>query len=312
MKLVFFGTPPFAASILEKLFKSSHQVVAIVTQPDRPKGRSKAPQMPAVKETALKLAPSLPLLQPEKASTQEIEEQLKRFNADIFVVVAYGEILKQNILDIPPKECVNVHASLLPKYRGAAPIQRAILEGEAESGVSIMYLVRKMDAGDVISQVKCAIAPDMTAGELEEKLCDLGGNALIEALNQIEAGKNQRTPQNESLATLAPKMASEDGKLSPFVEAEKVYRHFRGTTPRPGAYLEILFKGEKKKLKILEAQLKKELQGKEGTFSSPSRKQLLLFCKEGALEISKLQLEGKKACSTADFLNGVSTEDLSL
>lgn len=310
MKLVFFGTPPFAANILETLLDSSYEVVGIVTQPDRPRGRSKKPQMPAVKEKALNLAPNIPIHQPEKASSSDFENTLKSLKADIFVVVAYGEILRENILAIPPKECINVHASLLPKFRGAAPIQRAILEGEKESGVSIMYLAKKMDAGDVILQRACPITSDMTAGELEETLCQMGQEALLVALDQIERGSAKREVQDDEKVTFAPKMNSEEGLLSPFTDSRALYLHFRGVTPKPGAYLEVDHKGVQKKLKVLEAKERQDLSGTPGTFEKIGKKELILYAKQGALSLVKVQLEGKKPALAQDFLNGITPSDL--
>ncbi|MBA3603356.1 MAG: methionyl-tRNA formyltransferase, partial [Parachlamydiaceae bacterium] len=172
MKVVFFGTPPFAAKLLKVLLEQGFSIVAIITKPDKPQGRSKEPLFPAVKETALLYAPNIPLFQPEFVSAPDFAPTLAQFDADLFVVVAYGEIIKQHLLDMPRLGCINVHASILPKYRGAAPIQRAIIGGEEESGVTIMQMVRKMDAGDMIRVAKVPIGQNMIYGELENELCE--------------------------------------------------------------------------------------------------------------------------------------------
>ena len=221
MKVVFFGTPTFAASVLTFLLSNGVNVVAVVSKPDKPKGRSGKPVATPVKLVAYQH--HLPLFQPELVSDPDFVPILHAFDADLFVVVAYGEILKQHLLDMPKKACINLHASLLPKYRGAAPIQQAIINGETESGVTIMHMVKKMDAGDMIKTATTPIGPNETYAELEEKLCKIGSKLLLEVIQDFGRGIEKRTPQDESLVSLARKIELEDCKIEWDQPAQKIH-----------------------------------------------------------------------------------------
>ncbi|MCB1118661.1 MAG: methionyl-tRNA formyltransferase [Chlamydiia bacterium] len=301
MRIVFFGTPKFAANILKVLSEANFDICGIISKPDRPVGRSQKMQPTPVKLVAQSLLPDVPFYQPEKVSQEAFAPTLHALNADLFVVVAYGEILKQHVLDMPKKGCINVHASLLPHYRGAAPIQRAVIAGEKESGVSIMHLVKEMDAGDIILKEALPIPIDMTAGELEEGLCQLGAKLLTEALRHIDNGTAQRTPQNHQEATLAPKVSREECQINWQQEALTVHNLIRGVNPAPGAWCEVYVDGAKKQLKIhrtkaLSGSIEEEVRDK-GHWIIP--------CSSGSLELLEVQLEGKKRMSGPELLRGV-------
>lgn len=300
MNVVFFGTPLFAAHCLEYLIDHQIQVVAVVTQPDRPKGRSLKTLPSAVKSLILEKNPSTPILQPEKSSDPHFLERLKSFGADLFVVVAFGQILPQKLLDIPPLGCINVHASLLPKYRGAAPIQRSIMEGEKETGISIQKMVRKLDAGDVISEAKTPIAPNMTFGELETKLIALAQPLLYETILEFQKGVPQARAQIEEDSTYASKIDLSEGEIHWNLPAEKIHNLVRAFSPKPGAWCWVYTKEGKKRLKILRTSLVSGI-GKPGEILGQSTQ---IACGEGALELIEVQPEGKKAMKAADWMRG--------
>ena len=308
MRVVFFGTPPFAATILESLLAHKVDVAAVVTKPDKPKGRSGKLQPPAVKSSVEALAPHIPIHQPERCSTEEFAKTLQSYQADLFIVVAYGEILKQNILDLPSNGCINVHASLLPKYRGAAPIHRAIIEGEKESGVSIMYMVRKMDAGDVLLQKSVPIGPNMTMGELELALRNAGIEALLTVLNQVEQGAVTATPQNEKDVTFAPKIEPQDARIFWGASALEIHNLVRGTSPFPGAWCTMTSKGQDKRLKVLQTQVTEMPSTEPGTIVKDA-KGLVIACGTGAIRLLKVKPEGSSAMTGEDLLRGALREE---
>ncbi len=299
MKFIYFGTPDFAARILGDLIDHGFLPQAVVTNPDRPKGRTGVLQPTSVKQLLLDKKIDIPIYQPEKASSEEFRQTLEQYQADLFVIVAYGEIIKQHVLDMPKYGCINVHASLLPKYRGAAPIQRAIMEGEKETGVSIMYLVKKMDAGDVILQKSLPIDETDTAGEVELKLADLGSKALLELLPKFEKGEVKAVAQEESKVTFAPKLHHEDGEIFWNVPVKTAFDRIRGVTPRPGAWCWVWVRGEKKRLKILKACKVEHGSG------------LFMRALDGAIELLEVQLEGKKAIQASEFIRGFQLENIS-
>lgn len=305
MKIVFFGTPVFAADILQRLIDSSVDVAAVVTKPDRAKGRTAVPQPSAVKQLVVRYLPHIPLYQPEKISTPEYAALLARHRADLFVVVAFGEIIKQSLLDIPKLGCINVHASLLPKYRGAAPIQRCLMNGETESGITLMYMAKQLDAGDIIKKVSCPIDENMTAGELEQRLCHMGGEALLEVLADLSQNRIFRTPQNESEATFAPKVELEDGEVVWNKPARQIHNLIRGLSPRPGAWCYATVKGERKRLKLIGSSLLRGMAGSPGNIVDVTKEGVVVACGEGALLISRLQLEGKREMAAGELLRGV-------
>lgn len=306
MKIIFFGTPPFASKILLRLIDAGMIPCAVVTKPDKPKGRSGTPTPSAVKATVLSLPHlSIPIFQPEKASAPDFASILAQYEADLFVVVAYGEIIKQHLLDLPRLGCINVHASLLPKYRGAAPIQWSIINGENESGVTIMYMALKMDAGDMILKTIVPISPNMTAGELESALCEAGGTALLSVLRDIKQGKIHREPQNHALATLAPKLELEHCEVKWDRPAQEIHNLIRGVTPIPGAWFSTVIHGQSKQIKICHTEVvDKNFAEAPGTIVSHDNNSVIVACRIGALRVFELQLEGKKRMSAPELLRG--------
>ncbi len=304
MRVVYFGTPQFAANVLQYLIDNHVEIVAVITKPDRPKGRSGEAVPTPVKQIALAQNPPIPVHQPELVSAPEFAETLRAYQGDLFVVVAYGEIIKQHILDMPPRGCINVHASLLPKYRGAAPIQRSIINGETETGVTIMYMVKKMDAGDIIKTVKVPIGPNMTYGELEKSLCEVGSKALLDVIQQFEQGTVQRIEQDHSQATLAPKIELEDCEIHWTLPAKAIHNFVRGVNPHPGAWCFVKIREQQKRLKIISTRVVEGLSGLPGTILSSDKEGLVVACGEDALRILELQLEGKKAMPAEELMRG--------
>ena len=234
MRVVFMGTPEFAVPTLQHLVNSEHSVVGVVCQPDRPSGRGKKIQLGPVKMLAL--AQDLPVIQPEKMKAPEFLETLRAWNPDVIVVAAFGRILPQVILDLPPKGCLNVHGSLLPKYRGAAPIQWAVINGETETGVTIMVMDAGMDTGDILEQAVMPISDDDTAGDVARRMAEIGGSLLVGTLGKWMNETIQPQPQNESQATLAPILKKEDGLLKWSQSAATLANRIRGLSPWPGGY----------------------------------------------------------------------------
>ncbi|MGM0440073.1 MAG: methionyl-tRNA formyltransferase, partial [Chlamydiota bacterium] len=306
-KVIFFGTPHFAAQVLDYLLQHNVDIAAVVTRVDKPKGRSGTPTPPPVKQLLLESYPSIPLYQPLKASDPKFAETLKTYQADLFVFVAYGEIVRENLLEMPKLACINLHASILPKYRGAAPIQRAIIEGETESGVTIMHMVKELDAGNMIKVSKTPINTEMTSGELQERLSEIGQPALLEVIEDFGKGPVKDIPQDHQQVTFAPKVTPKDARISWDQPATKLYNLYRGVTPRPGAWSQIKIRGKAKRLKILQAELVNDRSGSPGKILESSSKGLMLACSSGALNLTKVQLEGKKPMAIAEFLQGFPT-----
>lgn len=296
LKIVFFGTPKFAAHCLQCLFDHGVHVAAVVTQPDRPKGRSLQMTPSPVKEIALD---RLPVLQPEKASEEGFLQTLKGLKADLFVVVAFGQILPQKLLDIPPLGSINVHASLLPKYRGAAPMQRALIQGDKETGIAIQKIVQKLDAGDVIATAKMHIPIDMTYGELEAQLLRLAQPLLLKVIQQYEQGIPQGEAQNHSEATYAAKISVEEGEIHWDLPAQKIHNLVRALSPKPGAWV---WTSQKKRLKILRTRL---IEG-AGSPGVVLNAQGVVACGEGAIQLIEVQPEGKKSMGASEWLRGIS------
>lgn len=299
-KIVFFGTPHFAAEILRHLSEHRVPVVGIVTQPDRPRGRSKQPAASPVKEVAEEVFPNVPIFQPEKASNEEFLQALSLLEADLYVVVAYGQILSQKLLSLPAKGCINIHASLLPKFRGAAPMQRCLMAGEKETGVAIQKMVKQLDAGDVIALAKIPIPKEMVLGELEKELCAISKPLLLKVLREFDGGIPKAEPQDHSLATYASKIDPLEGEISWSEPAEKIHNLVRAFSPRPGAWTWL--DGKTKKMKILRAHLVENRSGNPGELLS---KEGLVACGESALQLIEVQPEGKKAMTWNEWLRGV-------
>jgi len=297
-RVVFFGTPSFGVPILRALIQH-HEVPAVVTQPDRPAGRGRKLQSPPVKELAEK--EGIRVLQPANLRRdQETIATLQKLGADIFVIAAYGQILRPNVLHIPPYGCIGVHASLLPKLRGAAPITAAILQGEKETGITLMLTDEGMDTGPIIAQRKIQIAPDETTETLSAKLAQLGAELLIETLPAWLAGQIEPIPQDESQATYAPRIKKEDGRILWHHSATEIDRQIRAFTPWPGTYC--YWQG--KPLKILKARpLQAESPAPPGTVIE-HKGEIAVTTGEGLLILERVQLAGKRAMEIQDFIRG--------
>ncbi|MCR5657321.1 MAG: methionyl-tRNA formyltransferase [Butyrivibrio sp.] len=303
MKIVYMGTPDFAVAALEKIIEKGHEVVCVVTQPDKPKGRSDKLMPSPVKECALKHG--LEVFQPEKIKTPDAVAKLKTYDADIYVVAAFGQILSQEILDIPRLGCVNIHASLLPEYRGAAPIQFSILDGKKETGVTIQQMNAGMDTGDILSVAKLPITEEDTAGILFDKLMYLGADLIAETLPKLEKGEITPIPQDESKATKCGKISKDMGKINWNDSAEKISYLVRGMNPWPSAFTKL----NGKMLKIWTVKVTGEkANGNAGTIHSVTKESILVNTGDGVLEISELQLEGKKRMDVKSFLLGYDVE----
>lgn len=308
MKVVFFGTPGFSAIVLQYLLENGVDVCAVISKPDKPKGRSGEPVPTAVKVVALSQNPPIPIYQPEIVSAPEFAEVLKPYHADLFVVVAYGEIIKQHLLDLPKKGCINLHTSLLPKYRGAAPIQRAVIDGESETGVSIIHIVKKMDAGDVIEMVKVPIEENDTFGDIEKKLIEAGSKALLKVIKQFENGSVSATPQNQEAVTFAPKIELEDCEIDWAQPAQVIHNLVRGVNPYPGAWCRVTVKGQSKLLKIYSTLVQKGISGNPGEILTMDNSGIVVGCGQDSIKILELQLEGKKRMAPSELLRGSSIE----
>lgn len=299
MKIIYMGTPDFAVAPLEAIIRAGHEVTAVVTQPDKQKGRGKEVQMTPVKVCAI--AHGIPVLQPAKIKAAEAVSELSRYPADIFVVAAFGQFLSEEILTMPRFGCVNIHASLLPAYRGAAPIQWAVINGEEKTGVTVQQMAKGMDTGDMLLKKEVIIAPDETGESLHDKLMEAGAELIVEALPLIERGEITPVKQDEDLASYAPKLTKDMGLLNFNSDALSLERLIRGLNSWPSAYT--MYKG--KTLKIWEAQVLKDNQGKApGEIMEVDREYFDVAAKEGALRIRSLQLEGKKRMLVKDFLLG--------
>jgi methionyl-tRNA formyltransferase len=304
MKIIFFGTPEFAVAHLQALVEAKIVPCAIVTRPDRPQGRSRTPEPPPLKAWAASHLANVPIFQPERCSTPEFAAILKQFGADLFVVVAYGEIIRQFILDLPPFGVINVHASLLPKYRGAAPMRHTLINGDSEAGISIIQLVLKMDAGDILRTKKMPVPDTMTYPELEGHLKILGSQALLEVMCDIEKGTVTRSPQDPSLVTLAPKITPEQCRIDWARPARDLHNLVRAMTPHPGAFCDLFIRGSKKRLKILRASFSAHAPLPPSTLVPAGKPELSVACGDGVLHLLEIQLEGKTPMTAEEFLRG--------
>ena len=297
MRVVFMGTPDIAATCLERILNDGFQVVGVYTQPDRPKGRGMKLTASPVKEVALKAG--IPVFQPENFREEETVEELRALKPDICAVVAYGRILPQKVLDVPAFGCINIHASLLPKYRGSAPYQWAVLNGEKETGVTAMYLCREMDAGDMIDKVATPIGENETAGELLDRLAVLGAELLSKTLTRFQAGPVAGEKQDERLVSYAPML---DKSLCPIdfnKTAQQVHDQVRGLQPWPVATMEL----QGKRFKVHETRVV-TVNGKPGEILGLTKTGLIIACGEGAVEIRSLQAEGGKRMNAPDYFRG--------
>lgn len=303
MKVVYMGTPDFSVGALEAIINSGHEVTAVVTQPDKPKGRSKELQISPVKACALKY--NLPVFQPVKIKAQEAVEKLREYEADIFVVAAFGQILSKEILTMPKYGCINIHASLLPKYRGASPIQWAVLNGEEVSGVTIMQMDEGIDTGDILMQEKVTLDAKETGESLFDKLAVCGADLIVKALDAIEAGTVTPVKQDEAVSTHVGMLKKEFGRMDFSQDAVVLERKIRGLNSWPSAYT--YFKG--KTLKIWSADvLDTDGKGEPGEVLEVTKDWFSVCTGKGILQIKEVQLEGKKRMDVKSFLLGNTIE----
>ncbi|MDE7321482.1 MAG: methionyl-tRNA formyltransferase [Lachnospiraceae bacterium] len=303
MKIVYMGTPDFSVGALEALIKAGHEVTAAVTQPDKPKGRSGQVQFSPVKACALRY--NIPVFQPDKIKTPEAIDKLKTYEADVYVVAAFGQILSKQILEMPKFGCINIHASLLPKYRGAAPINQCIIDGEKETGITIMQMDAGVDTGDILTQKKVIIEDKETAESLFDKLSKAGAELIVETLPMLERGEITPVKQDESFATHVKMMDKSMGRIDWTQDAAVIERLVRGLNAWPSAYTS--YQG--KTVKIWDSDVVLEYEGsngteKPGTIVSVAKDSFDVVCGNGILRINELQLAGKKRMDTKSFLLG--------
>ena len=305
MKVIFMGTPDFAVGTLKALIASEHEVAAVVTQPDKPKGRGKTMQYTPVKEVAVEAG--IPVLQPVKVRDPQVVEELRAYQADVIVVVAFGQIIPKSILEMPKYGCINVHASLLPEYRGAAPIQWAVIDGKEKTGVTTMQMDEGLDTGDMLLVEEVALAENETGGSLFDKLCEVGADVLLKTLEELP--KNTLVPKKqpkESPTPYAAMLTKEMGQINWDRSAAEIERLVRGLNPWPSAYTHL----NGKTLKIWKASVK-EGQAEEaqnGEIVNVTKKELLVKTGEGLLSLDEVQLEGKKRMPADAFLRGYAVE----
>jgi len=299
MRIVFMGTPDFAVPSLKALLRSDHRVVGVVTQPDRPKGRGQEFVVSPIKQLAVQH--NIPILQPLKMKDPAFLEALSAWKPDLIVVAAFGRILPKIILDLPPRNCVNVHASLLPKYRGAGPIQWAIINGERETGITTMLMDEGMDTGAILLQERMPIAPDDTAGTLSAKLAEVGGKLLIETIARLEKGALVPQPQEHAQATMAPLLKKEDGLLDWTLTAEQLANRVRGLSPWPGAYT--FAKGDRWTIWRTSAS-GQSASAAPGTIHGTTKDAMLVATGKGLLAVTELQPANSRRMTAAQYLAG--------
>lgn len=304
MRIIFMGTPDFSVPTLEALVASEYEVAAVVTQPDKPKGRGKEIHMSPVKECALKH--NIPVYQPVRARDEAFVEEMRTLKPDAMVVIAFGQILPKSLLDLPKYGCVNIHASLLPKYRGAAPIQWAVINGDEETGITTMMMDVEMDTGDMLEKTVVKLNPDETGGSLFDRLSLLGGDLILSTLSKLEKGEITPQPQDHAQATYVKKISKSMGDIDWTMDAVSIERLVRGLNPWPSAFT----RWNGKMLKIWEAKVLPDLETKApcGSVISASDEGLKIQTGNGVLCVTSLQLEGKKRMDTAAFLRGYQVE----
>jgi methionyl-tRNA formyltransferase len=296
MRIVFIGTGEIGAPTLRTLVNSEHEVVAVVTQPDKPVGREQRVEPPPIKKAIGKTR--TPILQPARIKDQQATEEIRDIAPDVIVVVAYGQILPRDVLEIPRLACLNLHAALLPRWRGAAPIQAAIAAGDYETGITVMYMDQGLDTGDVLLQRNVEILPNDTGGSLHDRLAQVAPEALLESLRLLAAGNAPRIPQDNARATYAPKLKREHGLIDWSESAEAIESKIRAYNPWPGAFMKLA----DQHLKIFSASIV-DLTGKPGEILR-SDKDLIVATGKGVLSLAEVQLEGKRRMTAAEFLRG--------
>lgn len=301
MKIIFFGTPKFAADILSYLFENKVNILAVVTQSDLKKNNRS--YFSEAKKVANLYLNDSEIYQPIKASDPNFLNELKKYEADLFIVVAYGQILKQVLLDIPKIGCINVHASLLPKYRGAAPIHRALLNGETITGITIQKIVRKLDAGSIVSQQKIEIPNEMVFTQLQEKMCELAKPMLIDVIEKYKKNDISYLEQDESQVSFAPKITKEMKQINFENSAKKIFDQIRAFAQKPGAFCRVSINNQEKELKIFQSKiLYKKIPVKSFEIINNS---LIIGCIDNSLKLIEVQLEGKKKMRASEFIRGV-------
>src|SRR5438552_14737493 len=302
MRVLFIGTGEIGVPVLRSLLDSDgHQLVGVVTQPDKPVGRAQRIEAPPIKQALAD--EEIPILQPARIKSAEAVSEIRALAPDVVVVMAYGQILPRAVLEIPRVACLNLHASLLPRWRGAAPIQAAIAAGDRETGITVMYMDEGLDTGDILFQRKIDILPNDTGSSLHDRLAQIAPEALLESLRMLASGSAPRIPQDNALATYAPKLSREAGRIDWSEPAETIERKIRAFNPWPGAFMRMTTKSnELRTLKIFSAAMV-NLSGAPGEILG-GEKELIIAAGTGALSLLEVQLEGKRRMSAAEFLRG--------
>lgn len=296
MRIVFIGTGEIGVPTLRALLNSEHEVVAVVTQPDKRVGREQSIEPPPIKKEIAKTR--IPILQPARIKDQQATEEIRGFAPDVVVVVAYGQILQRDLLEIPRLACLNLHASLLPRWRGAAPIQAAIVAGDCETGITAMYMDEGLDTGDILLQRRVEILPNDTGGSLHDRLAQIAPEALLESLRLLSAGNAPRIAQDNARTTYAPKLKREHGLIDWSESAEAIERKIRAYNPWPGAFMKV----DRQNLKVFSASVV-DLNGQPGEVLR-SDEDLVVATGKDAVSLAEVQLEGKRRMSAAEFLRG--------
>ena len=300
MRIVFIGAGEIGVPTLQALLRSSeHELTGVFTQPDKPVGRAQQIEPPPIKRALA--GTTILILQPKRVKDRQAIEEIRALQPDAIVVMAYGQILPREVLEVPRVACLNLHASLLPRWRGAAPIQAAIAADDPETGITVMYMAEGLDTGDILLQRRIDILPTDTGGSLHDRLALIAPEALLDALQMLAEGDAPRIPQDNALATYAPKLTRDNGKIDWSEPAEIIERTIRAFNPWPGAFTEIASPGVRK-LKIFSAAIV-DLNGKPGEFLR-SEKELVIAAGKGALSLGEVQLEGKRRMDAAEFLRG--------
>jgi methionyl-tRNA formyltransferase len=299
MRIVFIGTGEIGVPTLQALLKSEHEVVGVVSQPDKPVGRAQLVEPPPIKKAVA--ATKMPVLQPPRIKERQAIEEVRALRPDVIVVMAYGQILPRDVLEIPKIACLNLHASLLPRWRGAAPIQAAIAAGDRATGITVMYMDEGLDTGDILLQRTIDILSRDTGGSLHDRLAEIAPKALFESLQMLTQGAAPRIPQDNALATAAPKLSREHGRIDWSEAAAVIERKIRAFNPWPGAFMTVSTNGTRK-LKIFSAEVV-DFQGRPGEILR-NQDELVVAAGKAALSLREVQIEGKRRMSTAEFLHG--------